>query len=258
MFKNDTDKFDQHFLIDANIINKYIELCNFNKNDVVLEIGPGKGTLTKIIAPLVKKMYAIEIDERLREFLDVIDNVDVIYNNVLNIEFPKVDKIITSLPYSIIEPFIKKCINIDFKEMYMLMGSNYVNKSIEKMPNKLSIITNSYFRIEKLIDVDPKYFDYPPRVMSSIVKITKVKKENLDIKYRIYNEIIYRDNKKIKNALEEAFISIYNITKRESKKIIVNLNIPNDILDAKFEIISNDDLVILDEILEKYKENMEK
>lgn len=47
MFKNDTDYLDQHFLVDEDIINKYIDFPKFNKNDVVLEIGPGKGTLTK-------------------------------------------------------------------------------------------------------------------------------------------------------------------------------------------------------------------
>ena len=106
MFKNNPDELDQHFLIDKDVINSFIKVCNLSKDDVVLEIGPGDGTLTKLIAPKVKKMYVIEKDIRLKPYLDKIKNIDVTYGSCLNVPFPKVDKIITSLPYSIIEPFI--------------------------------------------------------------------------------------------------------------------------------------------------------
>ena len=121
MFKNNPDELDQHFLIDKDVINNFIKVCNLSKDDVVLEIGPGNGTLTKLIAPKVKKLYVIEKDIRLKKYLDKIDNIEVIYDSCLDVDFPKVDKIITSLPYSIIEPFIYKLINTDFKELYMII-----------------------------------------------------------------------------------------------------------------------------------------
>ena len=79
VFKNDSDYLDQHFLMDEDIIKKFIKICDLNSNDVVLEIGPGKGTLTKLVASKVKKVYAIEKDVRLKEYLDKIDNLEVIY-----------------------------------------------------------------------------------------------------------------------------------------------------------------------------------
>ena len=68
-FKNNTDNLDQHFLVSETVINKFIEISNLTKNDICLEIGPGKGILTKIIAPKVKKLTVIEKDERLEEYL---------------------------------------------------------------------------------------------------------------------------------------------------------------------------------------------
>ena len=62
MFKNDTDHFDQHFLVDQKVIDKFIKEANLTKEDIVVEIGPGNGVLTKIIAPQVKKLYVIELD----------------------------------------------------------------------------------------------------------------------------------------------------------------------------------------------------
>ena len=59
MFVNNPNELDQHFLIDKDIINSFINTCNLSEDDIVLEIGPGIGTLTKLIAPKVKKLYVI-------------------------------------------------------------------------------------------------------------------------------------------------------------------------------------------------------
>ena len=196
MFKNDIDYLDQHFLVDEDIINKYIDFPKFNKNDVVLEIGPGKGTLTKKIAPKVRKMYAIELDKRLKNYLKAIPNLEVIWGSVLDVKIPKANKIITSLPYSIIEPFIYKMIKTDFDEMYMLMGDKFVLNVVDKEITKLSVITNSFFKTEKLLEVPPIAFDIPPRTDSYIVKMEKVA-EPESKKYQIYRGLYLLDEKKI-------------------------------------------------------------
>ena len=250
MFKNDTNYLDQHFLIDEDIIKKYIDFPKFNKNDIVLEIGPGKGTLTKIIAPKVRKMYAIELDKRLKPYLETIPNLEIIWGSVLDVTIPKVNKIITSLPYSIIEPFIYKMINIDFDEMYMLMGSNYVLNVVNQSITKLSVITNSFFTTEILLEVPPKSFDIEPRTDSYIVKMTKVDEPQTK-KYQIYRELYYLDEKKLKNSLMESLIKINNLTKRTAKEQIKALNIPTSILEENFKTLNNNDLKILDKTLEK-------
>lgn len=252
MFKNDTNYLDQHFLIDEDIINKYLDFPKFNKKDIVLEIGPGKGTLTKKIAPQVKKMYAIELDERLKSYLDIIPNLEVIWGSVLDVEIPKVNKIITSLPYSIIEPFIYKMIKADFNEMYMLMGDKFVLNVVNKEITKLSVITNSFFKTETLLEVPPMAFDIPPRTDSFIVKMQKITKPD-SRKYQLYREIYLLDEKKIKNSLMEALIRLDSLTKKEAKEIIKNMSIPEKILNEKFSNLSNSDLKILDKVLENFQ-----
>ena len=249
MFKNDIINYNQHFLIDQNIINKYLKLLNIKPNDVVVEIGAGKGVLTNYLKDVAKKLYVIEIDKRLKEYLDKIDNITVIYDNVLNVDIPSCDKIVTSLPYNIIEPFTKKLINTNFKELYMLIGSNYVDDVLNNNINKLSIITNSYFNLTKLLEVLPSSFDIPPHTLSYVVKLEKKDFNSLSDIYKIYNLLYYYQDKKIKNSLKESLIKINNLTQKEAKKIISNLNIPESILETKFEIISNEELKTLNKYL---------
>lgn len=242
-FVNDSNYLDQHFLIDEKIINDFISIGNFSKEDIVLEIGPGKGVLTKKIAPLVKKLYVIEKDERLIPYLEEIPNIEIILGDAVKCEYPNVDKIITSLPYSIIEPFIKKLIKIDFKELYLLMGSNYINNCIEKKITYLSLLTNLYFDVKKIEDVPKECFKPAPRVMSSLAVLTPKREcSNIDLFFRCLYSL---DDKLIKNGMMEAFIKGKNITKREAKEIINNLDIDNKILDKKFLMITNEELNII-------------
>ena len=239
-FKNDSNYLDQHFLIDEKIINRFIESCNLNKEDMVVEIGPGKGTLTRLIQSKVKSLTVIEKDLRLKEYLNEIPNIKIIYGSALDVDIPKCNKIITSLPYSIIEPFIKKLINIDFKELYMIMGSNYVNNVVNKEITNLSLLTNTYFDAKKLFNIEPSSFYPEPRVLSSVIKITKkMKFTDLD---RIIKNMYELDDKKIKNALMESLISTKGLTKKESKELINKLNINEAILNKKFSLISNEEL----------------
>jgi 16S rRNA (adenine1518-N6/adenine1519-N6)-dimethyltransferase len=69
-FVNDTDYLDQHFLIDKNIENRFIKEAYLSNNDIVVEIGPGKGNISDKIAKKVKHLTCIEIDKRLSYYLD--------------------------------------------------------------------------------------------------------------------------------------------------------------------------------------------
>lgn len=240
MFINNPDELDQHFLIDKDVINNFIKVCNLNKEDVVLEIGPGVGTLTKLIAPKVKKMYVIEKDIRLKPYLDKINNIDVTYGSCLDVPFPKVNKIITSLPYSIIEPFIYKVIHQDFKELYMIMGKNYCDNVINNKITNLSLLTNIYFDVHKYFDIYPDSFNPKPRVVSSLIKLTF--KNKLDEKDMIFRNIYNLNDKLVKNALMESLIIVKGLTKRESKEYTNKLNINKEILNKKFCMISNEEL----------------
>lgn len=239
-FINDSNYLDQHFLIDDKVINAFIKTCNLNSDDIVIEVGPGKGILTKLIAPKVKSLTVIELDQRLKDYLDNIPNINIIYGNVLNINLPSANKLVTALPYSIIEPFIYKISQTKIKEIYMIMGSKYVDNVINKEITNLSLLTNTYYNAEKLFDIKPDSFNPKPRVMSSVIKL--IKKDNFTNLDLLFKNMYELDNKKIKNALMESLINVKRITKRESKQIIKSLNIKEELLNKTFLEITNEEL----------------
>jgi 16S rRNA A1518/A1519 N6-dimethyltransferase RsmA/KsgA/DIM1 with predicted DNA glycosylase/AP lyase activity len=240
MFENDTDFLDQHFLIDEKVINEFINICNFNQKDIVVEVGPGKGTLTQLIAPKVKELYVIEKDIRLKPFLDEIPNIKIIYNDVIKVNFPVCNKIITALPYSIIEPFIYKMKTVNFDELYMIMGSNYVNNVLNNKITNLSLLTNSFFDLTKYMDITPESFNPQPHTMSSLIKLSfKANPSKINLFFQnMYN----LDEKTCKNAMVESLIKLNNLSQKASKQIINNLNIDENILNKKFNLINNEEL----------------
>lgn len=242
-FKNNTDNLDQHFLVSETVINKFIEISNLTKNDICLEIGPGKGILTKIIAPKVKKLTVIEKDERLEEYLKEIPNINIIIGDAIKESWPKVNKIITSIPYSIIEPFIKKLTKENFDELIMMMGKNYCMNAIDKKITYLSLMTNAFFNIEKIIDVPKEAFNPSPRVTSCLVRLTP--KKELTKTEELFQNMYKLDHKKCKNAIIESLIIIDNLTQKEAKEIVNSLNIDETILNKPFFLIKNEELETL-------------
>ena len=237
MFKNDTDLLDQHFLIDEEVINTFISSCDLNKEDKVLEIGAGKGVLSSIINEKVKSFTIIEKDERLREYLS---NYNVIYNDVLKEDINGYNKIITSLPYSITEPFMYKLIDVTFDKLIMICGKNFADSINED--NKLSLLTNLYFNVEKIMDIKPTSFKPEPRVMSSLIVLTIKDINTLSKEDKIIRLLYKYRYMKVKNSLKEILIKIDNITQREARDIINNYNIDNNILDKLFDELSNNEL----------------
>ena len=247
-FFNDTDHFDQHFLIDDNVISTFIKESNLNKNDIVVEVGPGKGIITDLIAGKVKKIYCIELDVRLRPYLDEIcrknNNVEVIYSSVLDIEIPKCNKIITSLPYSIVEPFMNKMIKTSFDELIMITGNRFASSCENREISYLSLLTNCFFDFEKIMEINPSSFNPQPRAMSAMVKLKfKKSKKKVD---DFFQNMYMLNHKKIKNGIIESLINTkYCSTQREAREIVESLDIPNDVLETKFEVCSNEQLNIL-------------
>ena len=252
-FINETDRLDQHFLIDSEVIDRFIKEADLKSDDIIVEVGPGKGSISTLVAAKVKKLYLIELDERLDSFLKPLaenSNVEIIYGNVLDTYIPECDKILTSLPYSIIEPFIKKVIKCNFKELLMITGSNYASSVLENKVNKLAILTNCFFKAEKIIDILPESFSPKPRVLSTMIRLSKIKENDLTDILIIFRNLYFYSDKKIKNSLVESFIRLEylkgrKLTQKEAKLIIDKLNLEESLLAKNYSEISNDELEIL-------------
>jgi len=239
LFDNDTNLLDQHFLVDQDTIDLFIKSCDIKSDDKVLEIGPGKGVLTKYLNEQTKNLIVVEKDIRLIPYLK---DYNVIYRDVLHIDIPNVNKIVTSLPYSITEPFMYKLLDVEFDKLIMMCGKSFID-NLDNDNTKLSIMVNSYFKYNKVCDVTPDKFNPKPKVMSSLVTfekkdITKLNKKELIVallyKYRYM---------KVKNALKEILIKLDNITQRQAKDIISKYNIDNNILDKLFDELSTEEVL---------------
>lgn len=259
-FINDTNYFDQHFLIDKRVINTFIDNANLKITDDVVEIGPGKCQISEIIAKRVNHLTLIEIDEKLSPFINVLkdkyNNVDVIYGSCLDVYIPKCNKIISSLPYSITEPFIEKLLRCDFDEVLLIVGKRFADNVIDKSHNKLALLTNSFFNCERIIDIDKESFNPMPRVMSSMIKLTKINREELKENFKrfMFREMFFNRDRKLKNNLIESIIEFAKLhdrklTKKESKTIVDGYSFPKEILEKKMENLSNSEYDLLYEKL---------
>ena len=101
-------EYGQHFLRDPNILEVIGRLADLGPDDVVLEIGPGEGVLTRYLADHVRLIHAVEIDRELEPALSGLpDNVDLVFGDALQIELPQdATKLVANLPYNVATPLI--------------------------------------------------------------------------------------------------------------------------------------------------------
>jgi len=101
-------EYGQHFLIDRNILEVIGRLAELGPDDVVLEIGPGQGVLTRYLAERVARVHAVEIDRALEsELSDLSPNVDLVFGDALQLELPQdATKLVANLPYNVATPLV--------------------------------------------------------------------------------------------------------------------------------------------------------
>jgi 16S rRNA (adenine1518-N6/adenine1519-N6)-dimethyltransferase len=106
-------EYGQHFLRDPNILEVIGRLAELEPDDVVLEIGPGQGVLTRYLAERVRRVHAVEIDHALERALgDLADNVEVVFGDALRLELPQdATKLVANLPYNVATPLVVESID---------------------------------------------------------------------------------------------------------------------------------------------------
>lgn len=196
--------FGQNFIVDKNIIDNIIKFSLVDKDTMVIEIGPGAGSLTTALAESSKSVLCYEIDDSLKDVLSDslknFDNVDIIYQDFLKANVSETLKkynydklyVIANLPYYITTPIITKIIedklNVD---KIVIMVQKEVGDRLKAQPgskdyNSLSIYISYYFNVKKLMDVSRNVFLPKPNVDSIVIELSK--KEN---KYKLKNENVF-------------------------------------------------------------------
>ena len=222
----------QNYLIDKNKRDQIINFGNLNKNDTVLEIGSGIGTLTIELAKKAKKVIAIEQDENICRILakrlkdEKIDNVELINDDALNVDFPKFNKIISNLPYQISSPITFKFLEYDFDLAILMYQKEFAERMNGEVGSKnysrLSAMLYFKCNVETLTDVSSESFIPKPKIDSTVVKLTPKENRIDDADFKTYSNftkaLFQHRNKKIRNALIDSRHIISNIDKKTLKK----------------------------------------
>jgi 16S rRNA (adenine1518-N6/adenine1519-N6)-dimethyltransferase len=175
----------QNFLIDRSVLRKIIESAELKKSDIVLEIGPGIGTLTQELAKKAKKVIAVEKDKKmveiLKETLKGIENVKVIQGDILKIPNSQFIihnsyKIVANLPYYIVSPVIRKFLELTEVrplQMILMVQKEVAQRICAKPPNMnlLAVSVQFYSKPEILFYVSKNSFWPQPKVNGAVIKI---------------------------------------------------------------------------------------
>ena len=245
-------KLGQNFLINESIIYDIVKKANVTKEDVVIEIGPGLGSLTKELINNAKKVIAIELDPNMIDILKsrfgIFDNFEVIYGDVLKIDLEELIKgydsvkVVANLPYYITTPIIMKLLEDKLKiKSITVMVQKEVGERIcamhkDKEYGAITVSVQYYSEPQIIIDVPKENFLPAPEVDSCVIRLDMREKPLVSLKdeklfFRLVKGAFTQRRKTINNSLtcsgksKEEIIAALNKLGIDSKLRAENLSI---------------------------------
>ena len=221
-------KFGQNFLIDTHVLEKLISAAGITKNDCVLEIGPGIGTMTQYLAENAGHVVAVEIDRNLipilKETLADYDNVTVINEDILRVDIKtlaeeynggKPIKVVANLPYYITTPIIMGLFEsgVPIDNITVMVQKEVADRMKEGPGSKdygaLSLAVQYYAEPEIVANVPPNCFIPRPNVGSAVIRLTRHKEMPVEVKdpalmFKIIRASFNQRRKTLQNGLGNA------------------------------------------------------
>lgn len=221
-------KFGQNFLIDTHVLEKIISAAGITKNDCVLEIGPGIGTMTQYLAENAGHVVAVEIDRNLipilKETLADYDNVTVINEDILRVDIKalaeeynggKPIKVVANLPYYITTPIIMGLFEsgVPVDNITVMVQKEVADRMKEGPGSKdygaLSLAVQYYAEPEIVANVPPNCFIPRPNVGSAVIRLTRHKEMPVEVKdpalmFKIIRASFNQRRKTLQNGLGNA------------------------------------------------------
>lgn len=248
----------QNFLIDESVILEACDAANISKEDLVIEIGPGLGTLTKYLLERAGKVICIELDDRmisiLKERFFLYDNFEIINEDVLKVDLKvliknekseniKNVKIVANLPYYITTPIIMKLLEeqLDIESITVMVQKEVADRLIaipgEKNTGAITYTVYFYAEAENVRIVDRSSFIPEPSVESEVInlKIRKeppVQVEDKELLFKLIKQAFMQRRKTLVNSVSNSGL----IEKEKILKILEKLNINANIRAEKLTI----------------------
>lgn len=221
-------KFGQNFLIDDHVLTKIMDGANVTKDDFVLEIGPGIGTMTQYLAERARQVLAVEIDTKLlpilEETLAPYDNVEVLNNDILKVDMNEIAnkynngnpiKVVANLPYYITTPIIMGLFESGVPiDNITVMVQKEVADRMQVGPGTkdygaLSLAVQYYAKPYIIANVPPNCFIPRPNVGSAVIRLTRHQEPPVQVKdeklmFRIIRASFNQRRKTLQNGLNNA------------------------------------------------------
>jgi len=213
----------QNFLIDDSVLEDIMNAADITSDDLVIEIGPGVGTLTKMLLKKAGKVCAIELDEKLIPILNnelkEFSNLNIIHGDALKVDFDEIIgdeksvKVVANLPYYVTTPIISRLLNGNYKfSSITIMIQKEVAERIAAKPSTkeygaLTLLVQYFCTVEVVRKVSPAAFIPQPKVDSMVIKLNKlsepaVKVENVEMFFKVIRESFNMRRKTLSNSLK--------------------------------------------------------
>ena len=244
-------KFGQNFLIDTHVLEKIIEESGITKDDFVLEIGPGIGTMTQYLCENAREVAAVEIDKNLipilADTLSAYDNVEVINDDILKVDINKLAeeknggkpiKVVANLPYYITTPIIMGLFESHVPvDSITVMVQKEVADRMQTGPGSkdygaLSLAVQYYAKPEIVANVPPNCFMPRPKVGSAVIRLTRhqnppVQAKDEKLMFRIIRASFNQRRKTLANGLKNS--QELQFTKEQVEQAITECGLPLNI-----------------------------
>ncbi|MDD1667599.1 MAG: 16S ribosomal RNA methyltransferase A [Methanomicrobiales archaeon] len=176
-----TARRDQHFLVDERAVERILSLVDV-AGRVVLEVGPGKGVLTRGLLDRGAGVVAVEIDPVLVEELrgtfapEIADgSLQLIEGDALKVELPPFEIVVSNLPYSISSPITFRLLEMGFSEAILMYQAEFADRMVARIGTpacgRLTVMVQTYAEVKKCVHIPPNAFSPRPQVHSTVVRI---------------------------------------------------------------------------------------
>lgn len=188
--------FGQNFLVDQDYIRKIVDALQITENEHIIEIGPGRGALSKEILGRGARLIAIELDRGMVNILQARFHQNarfiLIQEDALKVDFPNLIssppvKLVANLPYYISTPILRRLIDVGglFNRLVLMFQREVVDRIIAPPGRKergfLTVLVEAFMKVDRLFDVPPAAFRPAPKVWSSVVRLTPKPKQSIDL-----------------------------------------------------------------------------
>ena len=238
-------KFGQNFLIDENVVEKIVREAGVMKDDFVVEVGPGIGTMTQILCENAREVVAVEIDKKLipiltEDTLSYYDNVTVINEDILKLDIKKLAdeknegrpiKVVANLPYYITTPIIMGLFESHVPlDSITIMVQKEVADRMQCGPGTkdygaLSLAVQFYARPKVVLNVPASCFMPRPNVDSAVIRLERFKTPPVDVK-NMFKIIRASFNQRRKTMLNSVGNSGIGITKEALTNALETMGLP--------------------------------